>query len=46
MDEALGPVAGRHKKFLMALEMVSVERVLPSIDQRQLFFWSATIKIL
>ncbi len=34
MDEALGPVAGRHKIFLTELEMVEDEYFLPSIPDR------------
>ena len=34
MDEVLGPVTGRYKKLLLALEMVSVERLLPSVPDR------------
>ena len=34
MDAVLGPVAGRYKKLLLALEMVSVERLLPSVPDR------------
>ena len=31
MDAVLGPMAGHHKKSLATLEMVSVERVPPSV---------------
>ncbi len=34
MDAVLGPVTGRYKKLLLALEMVSVERLLPSVPDR------------
>lgn len=35
LEEVLGPVAGRHRKLLLALEMVSVERFLPSVADRR-----------
>ena len=35
MEEVLGPVAGRYKKLLLALEMVPVERFLPSTQDRR-----------
>ncbi len=31
MDAVLGPVTGRYKKHLLALEMLPVERVLPCV---------------
>ena len=35
MDEVLGPLTGRYKQLLLALEMVSIERFLPSVPEHR-----------
>ena len=34
VEDMLGPVEGRYKKLVLALEMICVERFLPSVPDR------------